>query len=397
MKLSFLLLVLSFLLGNFQAIAFNLNEKIPVVVITDLYHPFNDPGDNFDLINGFALPDVDLKAVILDITDAFRKDTADHPTLWNDPRGPREAGIIPVTQLNYIFNKNVPYAVGPMSLMKNETDKMLDIPAFEQQGVELLLKILKESPLPIQILSFGSARILAVAYNREPLLMAKKVKMIHLSAGTASKNFELGSDQGANMIPGGEWNVALDVYAFTRILHSGLPISLYPCAGKDGGYVKDVNNTYWRMDNMDFLKEMSPKLQCYIDYALNQRLQNDFLRAMDKGAPYKEGRAKIMNTFHVWETALWLNSTGRVLVKGKDGTYAIKKLSEVESTDYILENSLRPCKLVVRTDGRFQFFYTDKSSNLSIYYRTGIEENEKALNVAVPKLLLSYYSKDALK
>ena len=55
-------------------------KKIPVVVITDLYHPYQDPGDNMDLIMGFGLPDVDLKAVLLDITDAFRKDTADHPT-----------------------------------------------------------------------------------------------------------------------------------------------------------------------------------------------------------------------------------------------------------------------------------------------------------------------------
>lgn len=35
-------------------------KKIPVVVITDLYHPYQDPGDNMDLIMGFGLPDVDL-------------------------------------------------------------------------------------------------------------------------------------------------------------------------------------------------------------------------------------------------------------------------------------------------------------------------------------------------
>src|SRR5215467_12398342 len=84
-------------------------SKKPVIVITDLYHPYQDPGDNLDLIMGYALPQVDLKAIILDITDAFRKDTADHPTLWKDPRGPREAGIVPISQLNYIFDRQVPY------------------------------------------------------------------------------------------------------------------------------------------------------------------------------------------------------------------------------------------------------------------------------------------------
>ena len=32
-------------------------KKIPVVVITDLYHPYQDPRDNMDLIMGFGLPD----------------------------------------------------------------------------------------------------------------------------------------------------------------------------------------------------------------------------------------------------------------------------------------------------------------------------------------------------
>ena len=140
---------------------------------------------------GFGLPDVELKAVLLDITDAFRKDTADHPTLWKDPRGPREAGIIPVEQLSYIFNKKVPYGIGPLSMMKSEKDKMEYLSHYEQEAIHLLLNILEKSKKPIEILSFGSARILAVAYNRKPELMKKKIHKIYLSAGTASKNHGL--------------------------------------------------------------------------------------------------------------------------------------------------------------------------------------------------------------
>ena len=225
------------------------------MVITDLYHPYQDPGDNMDLIMGFGLPDVDLKAVLLDITDAFRKDTADHPTLWKDPRGPREAGIIPVEQLSYIFNKKVPYGIGPLSMMKSEEDRMEYLPDYEQEAIDILLEVLKKSKEPVEVLSFGSARILAVAYNRAPKLMKQKIHKIHLSAGTASKNHKLGSDAGANAIPGGEWNVALDVFAFNRILKSDLPVAIYPCAGKDGGFVKDCNNTYWKLPDMDFIRK----------------------------------------------------------------------------------------------------------------------------------------------
>ena len=40
-------------------------KRVPVIDITDLYHPYQDPGDNFDLIAAYALPEIDLRAVIL--------------------------------------------------------------------------------------------------------------------------------------------------------------------------------------------------------------------------------------------------------------------------------------------------------------------------------------------
>ena len=363
----------------------------PIVVITDCYHPYQDPGDNLDLIQGFALPDVKLLGVILDITDAFRKDTADHPTLWKDPRGPREAGIIPVEQLNYIFNRNVPFAVGPMTPMKTERDEMRNLSGFEAEGVKLLLDILRESEQPIEVLSFGSARVLAVAFNREPDLLKEKIRRIYLSAGTASKDYMLGSDEGANVIPGGEWNVALDVYAFTRILKSGLPIALYPCAGKDGGFVKDVNSSYYTLGDLSFLERMHPKLQCYIDYAFNRVLSFDFLRSMDKGKPYAEGKALPFEKFHVWESASWLNATDRVIVKTRDGAYGLTKEGSIDTTDTVVESGLRPCVLTeIRDDGRFQFTYTSSPSNTWIYHRPDVDENEKAMNVVIPMLFESF-------
>lgn len=364
-------------------------KKKPLIVITDLYHPYNDPGDNMDLINAYALPDVDLKAVILDITDSFRKDTADHPTLWKDPRGPREAGIIPVEQLNYIFNRQVPFDIGPIKLMRNEKDQMLDTPSFFR-GVELFLDVLEKADDPIEVISTGSARIIAVAYNRNPELLKKKIKKIHLSAGTAASNYELGSDVGANMIPGGEWNVALDVFAFTRVLRSGLPIALYPCAGKDGGFVKDQNNTYWQLKDMSFLKDMHPQLQCYLDYAFGKSLKYDFLRAMDLGSPYKEKESQF-KLFHVWESAIWIEATNRILVKNKEGSYRLIHTQKIQQSDTLLKSGLRPCELLkIRDDGRFKFDYTDKITNTWIYCRQDVEENEAALNCVIPSLLKSY-------
>lgn len=364
------------------------NGKVPVIVITDCYHPYQDPGDNLDLINGFSNPYIDLRGIILDITHAFRKDTADHPTLWKDPRGPREAGFIPVMQMNYIFNRDVPCGIGPLEMMKSETDCMEGLPAFQETGLTLLFDILENNSEQVEILSFGSARILAVAYNRKPRLIKEKVKRIHLSGGTASKNYAMGSDEGANMIPGGEWNVALDVFAFTRLLRSDLPVAIYPCAGIDGGFVKDPNNSYWTLKDLSFIPDMDIRLQNYLDYAFNQRREMDFLQQMDNPvSPFHEKRAPLPCNFHVWETAIWQQVAGWTIVKNAAGNYRFRQQDEIRTDDRILESTLRSCTLEVRDDGRFEFFYTTGESNFSVYYRDDMEENEKALNILVPTLL----------
>ena len=88
-------------------------RRVPLIDCTDLYHPHQDPGDNVDLVAAYALPEVDLKAVILDVTQQYRTEG-----------GRRDAGFIPVLQLNSIFNRNVPCGVTPYAKMKSPGDTM---------------------------------------------------------------------------------------------------------------------------------------------------------------------------------------------------------------------------------------------------------------------------------
>ncbi len=359
--------------------------KTPVVVITDLYHPYQDPGDNMDLILGFGLPDADLRGVILDITDAFRKPVADHPTLWKDPRGPREAGIVPVTQLNYIFGRDVPWAIGPLEMMTSEEDTM----ESWNGGVDLLLDILRRSDAPVEILSFGSARVLAVAYNRDPGLMMAKVGRVHLSAGTASSDYIPGSDAGANAIPGGEWNVALDPMAFRRIVLSPLPVAIYPCAGRDGGFVKDLNNTYWQLPDMEFTRRMNPRLRRYLDYAFLGKLQYDLLRAMDADYLFEAKIEQYPVPFHVWESAVWLKALGREIILTGEGEYLLVDREVLAPGTPTLTGELRECRITeMKSDGRFLFEY-GAGENKQIYYRPDVGANEKALQQVIPELYIS--------
>jgi hypothetical protein len=362
---------------------------IPVIDVTDTYHPFQDRGDNFDLIMAYGLPEVDLKAIVLDVTDAFRKPVADHPILYRDPHGPREAGIIPVLQLNYIFDRNVRFGMGPFSPMKSPGDGMREVANFQQQGVELILEVLRESDEPVHIVSFGSARPVAVAFNREPALFHSQVKRIHLSAGTASKGYELGNSRSHNEIPGGEWNVALDPIAFSRLMQSDLPIAIYPCATKDGAYELGNYNTYWKLPNLHFVRQMQPKLQRYLDFALARLTRVDFLRAMD-GPRQSDFDDKIYDeAHHVWETAIWTQVSERVLVRRANGRCQLLPKSDVLPTDTVIPQGLKPCKITVRDDGRFDFELTDQPTNFAIYERADPQAIESALQEALPDLYMS--------
>ncbi len=320
------------------------------------------------MIAAYALAEVDLKAVILDATEKFRR----------PPEGPRDPGFIPVLQLNSIFGRNVPCGTTPYAAMKSPDDKMLDAPAFQQFGIELLLRTLDSSTDGVEITVFGSARSVAVAYNRQPDLLRRRVRRIHLSAGTSSPDFL-------------EWNVLLDPHAFVRLLRSDLPVAIYPCATKDGPFAYGRHNAFWRLPDLQFIERMDPSLRAYLAYALGRSNRSDFIRAVEEDPP-PAALQQICGVQHnVWETAVWLQVTGRRLVRHADGHFRIVPAKDVLTTDTVLPNELRPCRVEVRDNGAFTFQLTDQPTNFLIYDRGDPVPNERALREALPALYLSFH------
>jgi pyrimidine-specific ribonucleoside hydrolase len=367
------------------------STRVPLIDVTDLYHPHQDVGDNFDVLAAYALPEIDLRAVILDCTEPFRQPVAKDPGpgLFPDASGPREPGFIPVWQLNYIFGRNVPCATIPFTRMKSVGDKMLDAPPFQQQGIELILKTLRESVKPVHIVSFGSTRAIAVAYNRAPALFRKKLARLHLCAGGSSPPV-------ANYI---EWNVALDPLAIACLLRSELPVALYPDAANNAGekgyglfspaFSYDDHNTYYKLPDLRFISQMDPPLRRYLEYAFSRSSRVDFLRATEVDSPSLDGKI-LAKEHYVWETAVWICVTGKKLVKRADGTHRLILAEQVAATDKVLPNELRPCTVTVRPDGIYEYRETTQPTSCSVYYRGDPRENEAALREALPALYLSF-------
>ncbi|MDR3710285.1 MAG: hypothetical protein P4L33_18465 [Capsulimonadaceae bacterium] len=321
----------------------NAHFRTPVISVTDLYHPFQDPGDNIDLIAAYALPEVDLKAVVLDCTQTFR-DPVSQPSdtaLSVDRNGPRDPGIIPVCQLNAIFDRNVPYGAAPYRAMRTPEDRFDDAPRFQQRGIELIIETLEQTDEPVHIMSFGSARAIAGAYNRRPDLFDGGKAIIELSAGASSPDFR-------------EWNTGLDPHAIVRLLRSPLCVNIYPCATASGPFDAGTGNTFYRLPSLSFIEEMEPRLRRYLRYALGRVTRNDFLRAMEVDWECEEAAAHMAREHSVWETQLWMHVSNRALVRRAGERWAIAPRTSISASDEVLEQSLIPCRVNVFDDGRYQ-------------------------------------------
>ncbi len=263
-------------------------ERIPLVHITDLYHPPQDPDDHIDLATVFALGEYDLKGVILDNTRKF---------LLASPAGfdiKREPGFVHVGQLSRLLGRPIQVAAGPILPLSRPDDDVRDRPPGEQKGVRLLLDILEESRERVAISVVGSVRVLTAAFNRQPELLRSKIRFVLLNAGSLA-----GTKR--------EWNVALDPGAYIGLWRSGLPIHWFPCATEQGAFNPDhEGGTYWKTRHAKIFESLAPSLRTW------------FTDAFSSGTTVTWDRI-LREERNMWSTASLVMGAGRVLARRPEG------------------------------------------------------------------------------
>ena len=270
--------------------AASVNRRTPVIYSTDLLHPHEDPDDHFDLACLYAMPEVDLRAVILD----------------NGAAQAQRPGTVPVRQLNWLTGRRVPSAVGLLNPLKSPDDLALDQPAEHQGGVRLLLETLRDSQEKVAIVFVGSARDTMAAFNREPALFRAKVRSIHGFIGEASDPKFI------------EYNVSLDPNAFVGLFRSGLPLYWIPCF--DGGlWQNNGHASYWKIRHREVLENAPEPILKYFMYMLRKETNDPIAYLSLPISP--EDRQWLMNgERNLWASALLGLSAGRtVRHDGRDG------------------------------------------------------------------------------
>ncbi len=277
-------------------------KPIPLLHITDLYHPPQDPDDHLDLATIAALGgSLDLKAVVLDPT---------RPFLLPEPQGSdiaRDPGFVPVAQLGYLLGRPIPVASGPADPLARPTDDCHDRPAREQAGVRLILETLEASESPVLISCVGSARALTAAFNRAPDLLRARTRAVLLNAGSTGG-------------PKREWNVGLDVAAYTGLWRSRLPIHWYPCGTDKSAFEPDdPRGTYWRASHRDLFRDIPQSLMAWFAYAYTGSARGDIIRSLDDLGKDPVWEIAMSGSRHIWSTASLVMAAGLELAKTPEG------------------------------------------------------------------------------
>ena len=262
-------------------------RKIPFIYCSDIFHPAVDPDDHFDLAAVFRIKELDVKAVILD-----GHNIRPHQDQFTG------GGKVPLEQMMEICGYKVPYVVGMRRKLLDPKDKALDEEPRYLAGVELIIKILRESPVPV-VIKLSTGTDFAVVYNREPELVREKVAAVYFSAGDGRS----GSTH--------EYNVVMDPVGYERVFETGVKIYWNPCFGPLG-----YNNWFKLKDQHVLFEKCSLPLKLFFAYAFDMP-KEDHIEYLRKKTEPKMPHGKR----NMWTPPVLAHAAGRNVYKRGEGDY----------------------------------------------------------------------------
>ena len=208
---------------------------------TDLFKPFNDPDDHFDVAVQYCLMHIS-------------KSNLTHIIIDKPPLDKYKADEHALEELNYIFKRKINY------FCINDIDEFILYLKFE------LLKVKKK----IDIHICGSCEFIAKFAKKYPLLIKKKIHRIYLNAGSGVDSHNL------------EYNSELDKDAYSSIFD--LPCQIYwlPCFhDADRLFAVGKYGSFFHFKQKEVLKDCSNELKNYFVNAL-EVIENENIENLNK-------------------------------------------------------------------------------------------------------------------
>lgn len=231
---------------------------------TDLFRPYIDPDDHWDLACVYALAasgQLELGGVLVDF-----------PPDHYPGRSPDVTGV---AQLSYLTGLPTHMAVGSSMPYTHDRASLNALSRRDRAGAEFILKYLRDSYGPAYISIVGSCRDLAVAAKLDPDLFHDKCTGIYLNAGTGHP--DVAKQRGT------EYNVELNAAAYAATFDIPCPIYWMPCfeTMRDSTDRKvERFGTFYHFKQSDVLPKLSPALQSYFTYSLEARTDARYLQPL---------------------------------------------------------------------------------------------------------------------
>ena len=268
---------------------------VPLLHVTDLFHPHGDPDDHFDLAVAYALAlrgAFDLRGVVIDYPPEFRA---------GDP------AAVAVAQMNRLAGLSVPVAIGTSLKLKNRRDALDGAPAQETAAVRFIHAQLRAAERPVALACVGNAADIVVAALREPALFKSKCAGVYLNSGSAHDN--------PSNLAQLEFNVRLDPAAYAAMFDLPCPLFWFPCwhtterreSGADGSF-------YW-LPHREALSGISAGLANYFAYLFEKSANPKWLRAMKTPPPAASWERILGEKRGMWSTASQFAAAGLSVTK----------------------------------------------------------------------------------
>ncbi|MCY2993106.1 MAG: hypothetical protein NTY19_35270 [Planctomycetota bacterium] len=338
---------------------------VPMLHVTDLFRPHNDPDDHWDLACAYALAyqgRAELKGVLID---------------FPPPGPPRDPDVMAVAQMNYLTGLLAPVLVGSPRVIAPE-DAGTAAAQADLRGIRTLLDILRRSPQPVVISILGSTRDVALAGKLEPQLFATKCAGIYLNAGSGTPD----KAKAARL----EYNVALDPASYAAIFQLPCPVYWMPCFEDAGEFRVAEYGTFYQFRQADVLPHLSDRVQNYFGLMYKHGgvvsgppwnwLQ--YLIGPKEAPLLAQQGAQFRN---MWCTAGFLHAVG--LTVARDG----KILPRGEAADAVF--SFDPIRITCAPNGVTEWTSDATAKERYIFHVRDRQNYQAAMTTALQSLLLT--------
>ncbi|MBI3111376.1 MAG: hypothetical protein HYZ01_07375 [Ignavibacteriales bacterium] len=361
----FLALLLLALNANGQTGKPAQRATVKLIYSSDLYFPPDDPDDYFDLATLMTTPEIDVLGIVLD------------QQLYDRRPESEGTGAIALRQMFEITGRAVPYTIGLRHPLRSIDDQCLNQDPLCQKGVEMILALLEKTDEKVMILTVGTVRDVAAAWNRNPGLFREKVSRLYVNTGIYG-------------FPQGRFDVNLekDRNAFLAVMKSGLPVYWAACFG-DNNY-----ETYWQADQRRILETAAPKLQNYFLYAFSKgtgtigpaagKAVLDPMEFLRRPLEKEEVAGMYSMTRNMWSTVSFLDAAGMNIYRNERGEYTALRQPVGDFTRAVKPYSFKRVKVFIDDKGRV---HPDRPGNIEVFviHKEDADEYRNALESILRK------------